>query len=170
MRPALPLCLLAAASLLGASAQAFEATARLGLASPMTDGVRVGPAVGLSVGVPIKGRLGILASGDFSTHALSDSPEKRIDAVTASLGLEVGIDLAPIVPTLSLGAAFQHAWREDDPGAKADKFGGFVGVGLRATLVDPLRLGLQARYFTTSFGGDSFPAYVTFSFEIGWTS
>jgi hypothetical protein len=169
VRPALSVGLIITSGVFSQAALGVEVTARLGLASPMTSGVLVGPAVGLSLGVPIKGRLGVLASGDFSTHALSGHPDARIDALTGALGLEASIDLAPVIPTLSIGGAYQHAWRQDVD-AHADKFGGFIGVGLRATLLDHLRLGLQARYFTTSFGGSDFPAYVTFSLEVGWTS
>ena len=170
VRPALSVGLIITSGVFSQAALGVEVTARLGLASPMTSGVLVGPAVGLSLGVPIKGRLGVLASGDFSTHALSGHPDARIDALTGALGLEASIDLAPVIPTLSIGGAYQHAWRQDVSGAKSDKFGAYVGLGLKAVLVDHLVLGFSVRYLTVGYTADSFPAWATFALEIGWTS
>ena len=168
--PAPLLAVLLGALLPAASAGAVEASLRLGLSTPTGDSGQPGPALGLTLGGPLHGRISIVAAGELSMHGVPGHAERRIDAVTALLGLEAGIDLAPIVPTISLGPCYQHAWRQDVSGAKSDKFGAYVGLGLKAVLVDHLVLGFSVRYLTVGYTADSFPAWATFALEIGWTS
>ncbi|MGC4113412.1 MAG: hypothetical protein QM765_01815 [Myxococcales bacterium] len=150
-------------------ASAVEVAARLGLSAPTGEGLDLGPTAGLSVSVPLRGRLSLLAAGDFSTHRVAGQPGLPIDSMTAVLGVEASIDLAPIVPVLAVGPAFQHAWRRSGS-ESVDAFGGFLAIGVRATLFEHLRLGLQARYLTSAFSSNTFPAFVTFVLELGWTS
>lgn len=150
-------------------ASAVEVAARLGLSTPAGEGVAVGPSAGLSLSVPLRGRLSLMAAADFSTHAASERPELPFDSVTALLGAEASIDLAPVVPVICVGPAYQYAFRAGGSD-KADAWGGFLAVGLRATLFEHMLVGLQARYLTTSFTSAKFPAFVTFVVELGWTS
>jgi hypothetical protein len=161
--------LLAAALAAPSTARAVEVAARLGLSTPAGSDVALGPSAGFSLSLPIRGRLGLLTAADFSSHRATLRQDIPIDSLTLALGVEASIDLAPIVPVLAVGPAFQHAWRRGSP-ASADSFGGFLSVGVRATVLEHLRLGLQARYLTAGFTSESFPAFVTFVVEVGWTS
>lgn len=161
-----PALLALAAMLAAAPAGAFEANLRLGVASPLHSQVDPGPSAGLTLALPLRARIQLVGAGDLATHAVKRSTG-RIDTVTATLGLEAGLDLAPIVPTVSIGPSYQYArMRQAEDGSGA--FGGFIAIGLRATVAEHLRLGFQARYLTAAFGGDSFPAYATFVLEVGW--
>jgi hypothetical protein len=161
-----PALLALAATLAAAPAGAFEANLRLGVSSPLHFLVDPGPSAGLTLALPLRSRIQLVGTGDVATHALKYS-EARIDAVTATLGLEAGLDLAPIVPTVSIGPSYQYA-RTRQTGDGSGSFGGFIAIGVRATVAEHLRLGFQARYLTAAFGGDSFPAYATFVLEVGW--
>lgn len=154
--------------LLPAPALALEAAARLGVSAPAGGGVGLGPTAGLGLGVPLKWRFSLVAAGDLSTHGVAGHPERRIDAVTATLGLEAALDFLPIVPAVSLGPSYQHAWRRDSP-ATSDAWGGYLALGVKATLFSHLRLGLQARYLSSALSSSSFPAFATYSLEVGWT-
>lgn len=166
MSPARLLPLLAL--LLPAPATALEVAARLGVSAPAGDSVGLGPTAGMSLGVPLKWRFSLVAAGDLSTHGVAAHPGRRVEAVTATVGLEAALDFLPIVPALSLGPSYQHAWRRDS-GASSDAWGGYLALGLKATVLSHLRLGLQARYLSSALTARSFPAFATYSFEVGWT-
>lgn len=166
---AVPALLALAFNLAALPSFGVEANARLGVSSPMNSNVGLGPSAGLTLGIPLRARIQLVAAGDFSTHAIQGSARGRIDAITAAFGLEVGLDLAPIVPTIGLGPSYQYAHRRDTD-ATSGSFGGYLAVGCRATVFDHLRLGFQARYLTAAFASDGFPAFATFVLELGWTS
>jgi hypothetical protein len=168
VRPTL-LCLALLVCLASSTARAVEASARVGLASPQGDSVHLGPSLGLILSVPLRARVGLFASADWTSHSLSSHADRHIESVTGALGLEAGLDLSPIIPVVCIGPAYQHAWRVDRV-ARTDKLAAMVGLGLRTTLVEHLRLGLMARYLSAGFTGDSFPAFATFALEVGWTS
>ena len=167
--PLLAPALLLLAVLAPSPASAVELAARLGVSTPAGSQVAVGPTAGLSLSIPVRGRLGLMVAGDWSSHRASAWPDVPIDSVTTALGLEASLDLSPVVPVLAVGPTYQHAWWRDGTGG-TDSFGGFLSIGVRATLFEHLRLGLQARYLTAGFTSERFPAFVTFVVEVGWTS
>jgi hypothetical protein len=102
-------------------------------------------------------------------HTLSQGGKARdVDATVACLGLEVDVDLAPVVPSLTIGGAYQLMAPEESS-TRADVFGAFFSLGVSVTLLDHLFVGLEARYLTASFASETFPAYSLFLFRLGWT-
>jgi hypothetical protein len=164
MRQLLPLVLVLASS--SANAAGFEADLRAGLASPGGDGVLAGPAFGLVGRANITARYNVFLSLDRSLHSLA-SGVGHIDATTAALGVELVLDVVPVVPTLSLGPALQLAQRREN-GALAWTPTGTLSLGLRTQCFEQLVLAVNVLYLAGSFTSESFPAFTSFFLELGW--
>jgi hypothetical protein len=139
------------------------------VSKPDGDSFLVGPTAGLTLSIPVYRQLGIVGGADFSTHTVPHHMERRADTITGFIGLEVSLDIAPIVPFVSAGGSFQHAWRQDRNATK-DTFSGFIGLGIKTTLADHLLLGISVRYLSAGLTADQFPAFSIFTIQVGWTT
>ena len=148
------------------SAGSTRANLALGLAFPQNGRVGVGAAYGVEGGLRLNGRLAVVGGLVEAAHGLTSST-RVVDATTLSLGLELDLDLTPLIPTLSAGPALQLARRRDAstgviiPGA-------FFGVGLGTHLFERLFLGAEVRYLTSGFAQDNFPGYGLLLLRAGW--
>jgi hypothetical protein len=166
LRPALLTFVLALAPA-GARAEGFALGLRGGLAAPGAEAVQAGPSVGISAGMRLGTRYRLVLGFDQSTHSLASQRAAIVDASTGWFGIEAALDEAPIVPALALGPALQYAARRERD-ARAWVPTAFVDLGLRAPLRYGIVLGVHARYLTSDFSREGFPAFSSFFLEIGW--
>ncbi len=167
--PRAALALLAAAAVEPARAAGaeVEASARVGLSLPAGSQVDAALAYGLSARLAVDPRLRLELGAERAVHALSEPGGARISALTATAGVQAGLDLVPLVPFASAGLSFQYASRLGQT-ATASTYGAYLGLGVRARVWRGLTLSGQVRYLTSSFAADGFPSYTSFLAEMGW--
>jgi hypothetical protein len=150
-----------------AGASEFEASARAGLSMAAGGGAKAAPAYGLSVRYEPTPRLRLEIGAERAVHSLASDAGQRVAAVSATAGVQAGLDSVPLVPFASAGVAFQYASLSDKRAA-ASFYGAYLGLGLRARIWRGLTLSGQVRYLTASFSADGFASYTSLLAEVGW--
>lgn len=150
-----------------ASGSELEASARAGLSMAAGRAARAAPAYGLSARYALTHRLRLEIAAERAMHSLASDVNLRLAALSATAGVQAGLDLVPLVPFASAGVAFQYA-SLPSKGAAASFYGAYLGLGLRARVWRGLALSAQVRYLTASFSADGFPSYTSLLAEVGW--
>jgi hypothetical protein len=166
-RPRVVFSLLLALALAPAPAggSEFEASARAGLSMAAGGGAKAAPAYGLSVRYAPTPRLRLEIGAERAVHSLASDVDQRVTALSATAGVQAGLDLVPLVPFASAGLAFQHASLQR---AAASFYGAYLGLGVRARVWRGLTLSGQVRYLTASFSADGLASYTSLLAEVGW--